>query len=244
MLKNKEYQAGAYEKALEETFLRIDELLQTPTGLKEIAQLQRETLEQEDKTKPKNPLSMMGEDGPDGRGCTSNVLLIKSKVMYAANAGDSRAVLATKGLAINLTQDHKPENEKELARITKAGGTVTNGRIEGNLNLSRALGDLRYKKNTGLKPEEQMISAAPDVTRQPVSKDFDFVVMGCDGIYDSLTSEKIVEFVYKSMKEKPDAKLSAHVERLMDTLLSPDYMKTEGTGCDNMTCILIKFNHA
>jgi len=46
-----------------------------------------------------------------------------------------------------LSHDHKPDNEIEKARIEKAGGYISDGRINGNLNLSRALGDLEYKKD-------------------------------------------------------------------------------------------------
>ena len=198
--------------------------------------------EDKDKAKPKNPMDLFMDEGPDGKGCTANVILFKKGIMYIANAGDSRSVLGTQGKAIELSMDHKPDNEKEKTRINKAGGTVTNGRVEGNLNLSRALGDLKYKKNAGLKPEEQMITAAPDVYKQPISKDFDFVVMGCDGIYDSWSSQKVVEHFYKELKEKPSTRLVEHAEKFVDSLVSPDYTQTEGTGCDNMTCILIKFN--
>lgn len=55
---------------------------------------------------------------------------------------------------IPLSQDHKPDDAKENERITKAGGVVANGRINMNLNLSRALGDLEYKSNTKLKDNE------------------------------------------------------------------------------------------
>jgi len=188
-------------------------------------------------------MELLGDEGPDGKGCTANVILIKGGIMYISNAGDSRSVLATRNLAIDLSIDHKPDNDKEKTRIAKAGGSVTGGRVEGNLNLSRALGDLRYKKNTALKPEEQMISASPDVFRQPISKDFDFVVMGCDGIYDRFSSQQIVDKIYNSFKEKPDLKLVQHAENLVDSLVSPDIAQNEGTGCDNMTCIIIKFEH-
>ena len=61
--------------------------------------------------------------------------------MYVANAGDSRCVLCRAGKAIDLSLDHKPEDEPERQRIEKAGGFVTvDGRVNGNLNLSRALG--------------------------------------------------------------------------------------------------------
>jgi serine/threonine protein phosphatase PrpC len=40
-----------------------------------------------------------------------------------------------------MSVDHKPDDELELKRIKSAGGTVIDGRVNGNLNLSRALGD-------------------------------------------------------------------------------------------------------
>ena len=53
-----------------------------------------------------------------------------------------------------MSKDHKPDDEKERDRIIKAGGYISDGRINGNLNLSRAIGDLEYKKNTSLKVNE------------------------------------------------------------------------------------------
>ena len=47
-----------------------------------------------------------------------------------------------KGDARELSRDHKPDDKLEKQRIEKAGGTVDDGRINGNLNLSRAIGDL------------------------------------------------------------------------------------------------------
>jgi len=52
-----------------------------------------------------------------------------------------------------MSIDHKPDNKEEKDRIEKAGGFVSEGRVNGNLNLSRALGDLEYKKDENLKPE-------------------------------------------------------------------------------------------
>lgn len=42
-----------------------------------------------------------------------------------------------------MSYDHKPEDEVELARIKNAGGKVTmDGRVNGGLNLSRAIGNV------------------------------------------------------------------------------------------------------
>ena len=45
-----------------------------------------------------------------------------------------------------MSFDHKPSDEKELERIKKAGGKVDKeGRINGMINVSRAIGDLTFK---------------------------------------------------------------------------------------------------
>eukprot|EP00971_Amphidinium_carterae_P146924 2911697-Amphidinium_carterae.1 len=87
-------------------------------------------------------------------GCTACVILMlkdanRRKRMICANCGDSRAVLCKGGLAIDLSFDHKPNNEVERARIIAAGGRVDLfgpcWRIDAGLNLSRAMGDFWYK---------------------------------------------------------------------------------------------------
>ena len=85
---------------------------------------------------------------PNKVGCTSCVVLITQEEIFCANAGDSRCVLTTEQTSsYALSEDHKPENEDELIRMENAGGTVEDGGINGNLALSRSIGDLDYKQN-------------------------------------------------------------------------------------------------
>ena len=75
-------------------------------------------------------------------GCTAVVAVLKGRELYVANAGDSRCVLCRGGNAFDMSIDHKPEDPIELDRITIAGGRVTmDGRVNGGLNLSRAIGE-------------------------------------------------------------------------------------------------------
>lgn len=73
-------------------------------------------------------------------GTTANILLIKNNQLYIANVGDSMAVLFKNGQAIRLNEEHKVTLASELARINKSGARIINNRIEGRLNLTRAIG--------------------------------------------------------------------------------------------------------
>jgi hypothetical protein len=70
----------------------------------------------------------------------------------------------------------------EKARISAAGGFVDFGRVNGNLALSRAIGDFEFKKSADLSPEQQIVTANPDVTTHELSADDEFLVIACDGM--------------------------------------------------------------
>ena len=85
-------------------------------------------------------------------GCTATVILITKNDIYCANAGDSRTVLGRSSgtMCCELSEDHKPENATEKARIEAAGGFVEENRVNGSLNLSRSIGDFEYKSKKEL----------------------------------------------------------------------------------------------
>ena len=66
---------------------------------------------------------------------------------------------------------------------------------QGNLNLSRSLGDLKYKQNQALPPEEQMITAQPDIIQHMITAEDEFMVVACDGVWDVMTSQAVIDFV-------------------------------------------------
>ena len=73
-------------------------------------------------------------------GTTANILLIKNNYLYLANVGDSMAVIFKNGVATRLNQEHKTTLPSEYTRISKSGAKILNNRIEGRLNLTRAIG--------------------------------------------------------------------------------------------------------
>ncbi|KAH7350854.1 phosphatase 2C-domain-containing protein [Rhexocercosporidium sp. MPI-PUGE-AT-0058] len=169
-------------------------------------------------------------------GCTASVAIVSAKKIFVGNAGDSRSVLGVKGRAKPLSFDHKPQNEGEKARITAAGGFVDFGRVNGNLALSRAIGDFEFKKSAELAPEQQIVTAYPDVTVHDISDDDEFLVVACDGIWDCQSSQAVVEFVRRGIAAKQE--LSKICENMMDNCLASN-SETGGVGCDNMTIIII-----
>ncbi|KAK2834936.1 hypothetical protein FQN49_006768 [Arthroderma sp. PD_2] len=173
-------------------------------------------------------------------GCTASVAIISKDKIRVANAGDSRSVLGVKGRAKPLSFDHKPQNEGEKARISAAGGFVDFGRVNGNLALSRALGDFEFKRAADLTPEQQIVTANPDVTTHEVTEDDEFLVIACDGIWDCQSSQAVIEFVRRGIAAKQE--LHRICENMMDNCLSSD-PETGGLGCDNMTMVIIGLLH-
>lgn len=106
------------------------------------------------------------------------------------------------GKAIAMSFDHKPSNSKEEARIKKAGGHVSSyGRVDGGLNLSRAIGDHCYKLRKDLSDREQMITALPDIKTLTLNSDDEFMLLACDGIWNSMSNQKAVDFIRPRLKE-------------------------------------------
>ncbi|ANB12850.1 type 2C protein phosphatase PTC2 [Sugiyamaella lignohabitans] len=180
--------------------------------------------------------AILEEGNVDSSGCAATSAIVTDKSIIVGNAGDSRTVLGVKGIAKPLSFDHKPQNEGEKARICAAGGYVDVGRVNGNLALSRAIGDFDFKKSADLPPEEQVVTAYPDVLEHEITPDDEFLILACDGIWDCMHSQQVVEFVRRGIAAKQPLELIC--ENLMDNCLAPETDMT-GIGCDNMTVMII-----
>lgn len=87
-----------------------------------------------------------------------------------ANVGDSRAIASVSGVVEPLSYDHKPNNELETKRIEAAGGFIAFDRVNGNLSLSRAFGDYKFKKNNKKKLNKQIIIGESDYTSEYINQ--------------------------------------------------------------------------
>lgn len=240
---------GDLKAALIGAFHKMDELLRdTAASGAELMELTNPVVPQ---SMGRLPVGNRPVD-PDHVGCTACVCCITEGHFIVANAGDSRAVLCRGGRAVALSQDHKPNSEVERKRITDAGGYIevqncasgTQYRVCGNLNLSRALGDLEYKKDRSRPPEEQMICATPDVETFERRPDDEFLVICCDGVWDVKSNQEVVDFIRERLpRQEPvghPAAMARILEDLLDRCVSPDLRVTKGLGGDNMTAVLVQ----
>ncbi|XP_014259564.1 probable protein phosphatase 2C T23F11.1 isoform X2 [Cimex lectularius] len=176
----------------------------------------------------------------DLAGSTAVVVLIKGNTLYCGNAGDSRAIAVVNGTVRPLSHDHKPTEPAEYARIKEAGGWVEYNRVNGNLALSRALGDYMFKTNSKKSPKEQVVTAFPEVIVEEIDESWEFIVLACDGIWDVMSNEEVAGFIRDRLMRQlhPDV----ICEELMMTCLAPD-SQMGGYGCDNMTVTIIVFQN-
>ena len=155
--------------------------------------------------------------GPDASGCTAIAALFDGRALYVANLGDCRCVMArhqlqeenkvdlktteTKVTAYDLSFDARADRPDEVARVCAARGFVANRRVNGQLAVSRALGDVAYKEPRHLKGP---VIAEPDVVKIVTTAEDDFLILACDGLWDVLTSQAAVDFVLKHLTKGDD----------------------------------------
>lgn len=116
-------------------------------------------------------------------GSTAVVAVVGEEEFIVANCGDSRAVLSRAGVAVPLSNDHKPDRPDELDRIENSGGKVINWngyRVLGVLATSRSIGDMY------LKP---YVIPDPEVIVSKRSGADEFLILASDGLWDVIPND-------------------------------------------------------
>lgn len=100
---------------------------------------------------------------------------------------------------------------------------VEDGRVDGIIAISRAIGDWEYK-STNLEAPKMAVSSYPEVKTYEINRDLEFLICACDGIWDCMTSQAAVDFVYQAKQKltsyEPQSPASA------TSLKSPSPTKT------------------
>jgi serine/threonine protein phosphatase PrpC len=72
-------------------------------------------------------------------------------------------------------------------------------RVNGNLALSRAIGD---------RSERPAVTSEPDVTTYNIEEGDEFIVLGSDGLWDVMSSQEVVAFVHTTLQGAAPAVVS------------------------------------
>ena len=75
-----------------------------------------------------------------------------------------------------------------------------------------------FKNNKNLKRSDQAVIANPEVSKFRITEDMDFIVMGCDGIWDCVDVQQVCDYISIKLKEK--TKISKIISELFDQIIS------------------------
>ena len=155
----------------------------------------------------------------------------KNSYLNVMNNGDCRSILCRDNLALPLTKDHKPHWPEETHRIEQLGGKILwdghgDWRIL-NLSVSRAFGDL---------DSVPYVTHRPDIYRYPLDKKDKFIVMACDGLWDVLKNDEVVNYILNNCY---DNTLTTRVNKQFNVAKGlAEYALKKGS-TDNITIIII-----
>ena len=178
-------------------------------------------------------------------GSCALILITNEDNIYIANLGDSRGIICSNNNLINiLSIDHKPRNEYESQRVYKFGGKIEKVNdiyriFPGGLSVARTIGDSESKL-----PEFggvlNIISSTPDLLTFKNNGNIDFIILGCDGIYDNLSNKKIVYCVYYTLLRQLKKNDVVNKEKIISKItknIIKEALKYHSK--DNLSCIFL-----
>ncbi|KAK7265159.1 hypothetical protein RJT34_32775 [Clitoria ternatea] len=167
-------------------------------------------------------------------GTTALTAIIFGRSLLVANAGDCRAVLSRSGGAIEMSKDHRPLlHTEERMRIKSMGGFIDDGYLNGQLGITRALGDWHLE---GMKEQDGKggpLSAEPELKLMTLTKEDEFLIIASDGIWDVFRSQNAVDFARRRLQEHNDVKQCCKE-------IIEEAMKRGAT--DNLTAVMVCFH--
>ncbi|KAH0790766.1 protein phosphatase 2C [Histomonas meleagridis] len=149
-------------------------------------------------------------------GCTAAIAIIIQNTIYCANVGDSRVILVENGHATRMTYDHKASDPTERDLVNQRGGVVINGRVNGILMVSRAIGDAELGDACSCQP----------YIKKSHRKDGMKMVIACDGVFDVMTDEDVAQIASSCSNTAEAARI-----------IKDESIKRGSL--DNVTCIVI-----
>lgn len=155
-----------------------------------------------------------------------------TNTLTLAYVGDSMCVVSVNRKAVEVTKMHRINNSSEKQRIDEAGGIIINHRVNGVLAVTRAFGDSQFKSSTKDQPSKVVI-AEPEIYVGKVTESYDFAIFASDGLWDVMTPQAAVNFVWNLRLKNED--LSVIPSLMIKKALNKGSV-------DNVTVIILWFH--
>ncbi|XP_054821258.1 probable protein phosphatase 2C 27 [Prosopis cineraria] len=166
-------------------------------------------------------------------GTTALTAIIFGSSLLVANAGDCRAVLSRRGRAIEMSKDHKPLCMKERKRVESLGGFIRDGYLNGQLGVTRAIGDWDLEGLKEMSERGGPLTAEPELKRITLTKEDEFLIIGSDGIWDVFSNQNAVDFARRRLREHNDVRLCC--KEMVEEAINRD-------STDNLTVVIVCFH--
>lgn len=174
-------------------------------------------------------------------GSTASSLFIRNNIIYIGHTGDSRILvgklISNKLEPLRVTTDHKPNIPEEFNRILEHGGDIrilhdenihrifVKGKEYPGLSTSRAIGD-GLAQTVGVSPQ-------PDCKSILIEDNFEYIILGSDGVWEFISDEEALEIVQKYGKNSKKA------SEMLASEAWDRWIKHEDDLTDDITAIVI-----
>ena len=209
---NNNFKEGKYTEALKETFIEVDNSLNSDNGKEELKKIEKEfKLNENEEIELINKTCGNGECLPDREleqircikdllnprnlkdynisffsGCSGMVIIISNERIYIANIGNIRCIPIDTNFEIiseKVTKINTPADESEKNRILFSQQFKEKKFYPEFIETSREFGLFDYKENRWLKPEDQAISSEPDIIELDYEK-IKYLIVGSNGLFE------------------------------------------------------------
>jgi len=160
-------------------------------------------------------------------GSTVLCTIIQNKQIHVANLGDCQGIVTNGDKCTVLSQLHDFTNETEKQRVEQKGGVIFKNRLQGELAISRSIGDISYKN---------FMSSEPEISVYDIEEQDEYLILGTDGFWNGLSPENCTIKIQEFKKSE---------NHLGDLKALTDFLIEEARGNiktkkDNMTLIIVE----
>lgn len=123
--------------------------------------------------------------------------------VMVCNIGDSFCMVVQNDNSVTMiTTEHHPHVYEEFIRVYKSEHYIKNNKVDGDLAVTRAFGDFKYKDNTNIEETKQAVITVPQCTNVALLHD-DILVLGTAGITEKLDKLDIANIILSMRSQIP-----------------------------------------